>query len=348
MSTWDKGPVGLLGKDEGQSFWQPQPTGGWATLKFTPATVRQNANACITQMVPPGGVIPCHAHAAADTLVYVTSGRCTAIIDGTTQRLDTDTTAAIGRQVPFQIINDSAEALHLFIWMTPPGAEDLVSWWGVPRTSGDAPPAPFNRPAGWEERARVLRVMTTDDLAVADAANKGTWRVVSRDASPSYWQAAPSRGYLTMKVSTENYPSNSFAAGEQMLCPGALIVPHAHTHNEEVLLVTRGRGEVMIDGVLHPLETGSLAFVGRWVTHSFINSGDEDMHILAILTPPVREFEPMIKNIGRPRVPGETAPEFEMVDFESVAAAFLSGTVLASPEVAAAHIAAEAAPAYAA
>lgn len=348
MSTWDKGPSGLLGSDQGLSFWQPQPTGGWATLKFTPGTLRQNAIACITQMVPPGGVIPCHAHRAADTIIYVMSGRCSATVDGTSHRLDVDATVVVGRQVPYSLVNDGDEELHLFISITPPGAEDLLAWWGIPRTIGELAPAAFDRPEGWAERARLLRVMADDDLAAADPAEKGAWRVVSRDASPSYWQPAPSRGFLAMKVATENYPSNAFAAGEQMLSPGALIVPHAHTHNEEVLLVTRGRGQVMIDGVMHPLETGSLAFVGRWVTHSFINSGDEDMHIFAILTPPVRDFVPMIKAIGRPRTPGEIAPEFAMENFEEVAASFLSGTILASPDVAAAHIASQAEPAIAA
>ena len=347
MSAWDKGPASVLSPDEGQSFWQPQPTGGWATLKFTPETLRQNATACITQMVPPGGLIPCHAHAAADTVIYVTSGRCTATIDGTENALETDTTVAVGRQVPFEIVNDGDEPLHLFIWMTPPGAEDLLAWWGVPRKAGDPAPAPFDRPEGWAERAGMLRVMTADDLARADAAGKGAWRVIPRDATPTYWQPAPSKGHLGMKVTTENYPSNAFEAGEQVLCPGSRIVPHAHTHNEEVLLVTQGRGHVMVDGEPLPLETGSLTFVGRWVTHSFVNTGDEDMHIFAILTPPVREFMPLIKSAGRLRTPGEAAPEFEFENLEEAAAKYLSGAVLASPDVAAAHLAAEAEPAKA-
>ena len=130
MSTWDKGPAGLLGQDEGLSFWQPQPTGGRAALKFTPETLRQNAAACITQMVPPGGVIPSHAYVAAETVIYVTSGRCTATILGTAHRLEVDATVVVGRQVPIEIVNDDDNALHLFIWMTPPGPEDLLSWWG--------------------------------------------------------------------------------------------------------------------------------------------------------------------------------------------------------------------------
>jgi quercetin dioxygenase-like cupin family protein len=104
MNTWDKGPTSLLGQDEGQSFWQPQPTGGWATLKITPRNLRQNAIACITQMVPPGGVIPRHARAAAETVIYVTGGRCTATVDATAHRLEADSTIVVGRQVPLHII----------------------------------------------------------------------------------------------------------------------------------------------------------------------------------------------------------------------------------------------------
>jgi hypothetical protein len=40
------------------------------------------------------------------------------------------------------------------------------------------------------------------------------------------------------------------------------------------------------------------------VTHGVINSGNEDLHVLGILTPPVREFVRMIEDVGRPRTPG--------------------------------------------
>ena len=35
---WDKGPTGLLGDEEGESWWMPQPMGGYVTLKYVPAT----------------------------------------------------------------------------------------------------------------------------------------------------------------------------------------------------------------------------------------------------------------------------------------------------------------------
>ena len=46
MKAWDKGPAGLLGPEDGGAYWQPQPTNGWVTLKFAPATFPHDAAAC--------------------------------------------------------------------------------------------------------------------------------------------------------------------------------------------------------------------------------------------------------------------------------------------------------------
>lgn len=342
MSDWDRGPVCLVKPDEGRSFWQPQPTGGWATLKITPATVRQTAGACIVQMVPPGGIIPAHAHLASETIIYVVSGRCEVRVEGESHRLDRDATFVVGQQRLFELENDGDEDLHLMIWLMPSRAEELLSWWGRPRTPGETAPQPFERPDGWEERARLLGVLPAAEAEKIDSSLKGSWRIVSAEATPTWWQPAPSRGYLGRKISLENYPSNAFTAGEQMLCPGAQIVPHAHSHNEEILLVTRGSGHVAGEGREFPIEPGSLVYVGRWVTHSFVNTSDENMHIFAILMPPVRDFWPMIDRLGRRRSPGEEAPYFELTEteLEEFTRDYLSGGALATPELAAAHRAA--------
>lgn len=60
--------------------------------------------------------------------------------------------------------------------------------------------------------------------------------------------------------------------------------PHAERDEDEFVLVLRGRPDVWIDGVLHPLEPGdSVAFpAGTGIAHSFLNNSDEDMHLLVI------------------------------------------------------------------
>jgi hypothetical protein len=62
-----------------------------------------------------------------------------------------------------------------------------------------------------------------------------------------------------MKATPENYPSNAFAVGEQMLCPGAAIVPHAHTPTRAAARDPRPRpGDDRRQ--LRPFDTGSMAW----------------------------------------------------------------------------------------
>jgi len=60
--------------------------------------------------------------------------------------------------------------------------------------------------------------------------------------------------------------------------------PHAESEEDEFVYVLKGRPDVWIDGVLHPLEAGdSVAFpAGTGIAHSFLNNADEDMHLLVI------------------------------------------------------------------
>src|SRR5262245_16812771 len=112
MKAWDKGPSGLLGTEEGASYWQPWPTNGWATLKFTPASFPHDAAACGVQVVPPGGRIPLQAHRAAEKVWYVMDGVAMAVVDGAEQRLTPGTTVAMGRKVPHAVVNDGDRDLR--------------------------------------------------------------------------------------------------------------------------------------------------------------------------------------------------------------------------------------------
>ena len=114
-----------------------------------------------------------------------------------------------------------------------------------------------------------------------------------------------------------------------------MIPPHAHTRNEEILLIATSRGQVLLDGVWHEAERGSLAFVSRWVAHSIRNTGTEDMTILAVFTPP--GLEQMLPAVSRPRVPGEPEPDPATFSLPANLAELLEGSVLSLPEQAAAH-----------
>ena len=60
--------------------------------------------------------------------------------------------------------------------------------------------------------------------------------------------------------------------------------PHAEREEEEFVLVLRGRPDVWIDGELFALREGdAVAFpAGTGIAHSFLNTSDEDAHLLII------------------------------------------------------------------
>ena len=60
--------------------------------------------------------------------------------------------------------------------------------------------------------------------------------------------------------------------------------PHAESHEEEFVLVLRGRPDVWIDGHLHELSEGDAAVfpAGTGIAHSFLNNSDADVHLLVV------------------------------------------------------------------
>lgn len=336
MKAWDKGPAGLLGPEDGVSYWQPEPTGGWVTLKFVPATFPHDAAACGVQVIPPGGRVPLHAHRAAEKVLYVLDGSGSASVDGAVHRLTPGTTVAMCRKVPHEVINDGDQALRLFFWVTPPGYEELLAWMGRPRRPGEAAPRPFLAPAARHETICPSPLLTDGDAVAASyAADKGQSIVVGPSDGESFWQAPPAGRYIQYKIDPLHFASNRFFAGVQILPPGGMTPPHAHPRNEEILLIAKGSGEVCIDGVWHGVSTGSLAFVSRWVTHSIRNTGDSDMTIFTVFTPP--GLDQSLRAVSRPRVAGEPEPDPATFALPDNLAKVLHGSVLSLPEEAEAH-----------
>jgi uncharacterized cupin superfamily protein len=60
--------------------------------------------------------------------------------------------------------------------------------------------------------------------------------------------------------------------------------PHAESHEEEFVLILKGKPDVWIDGELFALEEGDcVAFPsGTGIAHSFLNNSDADVHLLII------------------------------------------------------------------
>ncbi len=159
--------------------------------------------------------------------------------------------------------------------------------------------------------------------------------VIGPEAGASFWQAPPAGGYIQYKVDPLHFASNRFFAGIQVLPPGGVIPPHAHTRNEEILLIASSRGQVLLDGTWLDADTGSLAFVSRWVTHSIRNTGECDMTIFAVFTPP--GLERLLPLVSVPREPGKPAPDTASFALPANLAELVDGSVLCLPQQAATH-----------
>ena len=135
---------------------------------------------------------------------------------------------------------------------------------------------------------------------------KGPAIVIGPEEGASFWQPQPSSGYATVKLSPFNSPFNNFAAGVQVLEPGASVRDHAHQRNDELIFVYEGTGEAVIDGETHALAQGSMMVLGRFVQHTVTNTGTEPMKMMWIIFPP--GLECWFETIGKPRRPGEPMP----------------------------------------
>ena len=135
----------------------------------------------------------------------------------------------------------------------------------------------------------------------------GNVKIVSPTEGDSFWQPVPANGYVRNIFSQQALGARGdFSLGTQTVAPGGFIREHTHAHNEEIIFVIEGRGVARIDGVDHPLETGSAVYVGVNRKHHFLNPHPEPMTFLWIMMP--GGLDRFFAEIGRLRTPGEPAP----------------------------------------
>jgi quercetin dioxygenase-like cupin family protein len=133
-------------------------------------------------------------------------------------------------------------------------------------------------------------------------------KVVGPEEGESYWQPVPANGFIRNIFSQASVGSRSdVSIGTQTVPPGCFIREHTHARNEEIIYVVEGRGVARIDGVEQALEKGSAVFVGMNRKHHFLNPHAEPMTFVWVMSP--GGLERYFAEIGRPRRPGEPAPE---------------------------------------
>lgn len=136
--------------DEGKSYWQPLPANGHVELK-----VARNDGAarfdCGVQEVAPGCFVREHAHDAHEELIFVYEGTGEALVGGEGHPLRPGTTLYLDAERTHKFVNTGDGPLRFFWVLMPGGLSEFFKAIGPERHPGEAPPAPFPRPANIAE-----------------------------------------------------------------------------------------------------------------------------------------------------------------------------------------------------
>jgi quercetin dioxygenase-like cupin family protein len=156
--------------DGGVSFWQPKPANGYVVVRASPWFTPGLPFSQGLQVLPPGGAVRSHAHAAQMEVITVVKGSGHALIGGQRYPMHAGTTLTLPPNVEHSFHNNhtdpaSKQELH-FLWtISPPGLEDFFKSVGRPRRmplakrrqgakegtdleeADESAPEPFDRPA---------------------------------------------------------------------------------------------------------------------------------------------------------------------------------------------------------
>jgi mannose-6-phosphate isomerase-like protein (cupin superfamily) len=147
----------ISGPEDGESLWQPLPSRGYVTVKFTPADMPYEDFCAGVQLLPPGCHIRDHGHLQNHELVFVHEGRGTVTIDGVTTALEPGSSVLFVRHAVHRIDNTGDCDMKLFWVFMPPGLEDWFRAIGRPRRAGEPMPEAFPRPDDVADVQRRLR-----------------------------------------------------------------------------------------------------------------------------------------------------------------------------------------------
>ena len=130
--------------------------------------------------------------------------------------------------------------------------------------------------------------------------------IVGPDEGQSLWQPAPAQGYVTVKLSASNSNYGAYSAGIQVLPPGCHVREHGHLDNHELIFVHEGRGTVTVNDLTTEVRVGSTVLFEPKSYHRIDNTGDTDLKLFWVYSPP--GLEHWFAAIGRPRHDGDTMP----------------------------------------
>lgn len=87
----------VLGPEDGEHLWQPEPARGYVSLKLTPETMPYDGFSSGTQVLPPGGSVRAHGHRQNHELIHITEGTGRCEIETETYNFEPGSTILFGR-----------------------------------------------------------------------------------------------------------------------------------------------------------------------------------------------------------------------------------------------------------
>lgn len=296
MNVRDLGALVLSQAGNGVTYQFDRAGAAHCTIKLSPATTGTTEFSLVEIELAPSASVDLGGYRWIDRVVFGLAGQAELDAGNQALTLAHEGVAFVGRGNNVSLRNLSDQLVRIGIASYPPGPEarsDLLI----------------------EDEGKLCRRHFSDAertlLGIVDRGEAGSAcgpvTYVAPDSGPSFWQADPSAGHVTVKLSTDNLPTNQFSVLTQSLDPGAYVRQHGHARTDEVIVVTSGEGIARIEGQEYPLRRGSVVFLGRNLIHGFHNSGQGCLNLMGFFNPP--GIEGALSETGVPRRPGEKRPQ---------------------------------------
>jgi putative monooxygenase len=86
-------------------------------------------------------------------------------------------------------------------------------------------------------------------------------------------------GRIKVYASPKTIGTTRLIMGSALLKPGEKIHKHLHDYGEEIILVEKGNGSVIIDDQMYQVAKGQVLIARQGQSHEVINDGSEEMEL---------------------------------------------------------------------
>ncbi len=89
---------------------------------------------------------------------------------------------------------------------------------------------------------------------------------------------------------------------EARLPVGTSTQEHYHRRTEEIYYITRGTGQIRIEGELRDVKPGDATAIPPGHRHKLWNTGSETLHLLCCCSPPYEDSDTIVTEPGVPEM----------------------------------------------